>query len=131
MECHTIRIATDVSTGTSVRWRPDEAAVFVVVGIIFIVGVIKAMAMELLSPIQSLHLNLSFRFSWFLSGFPIQLAEAGPVGLLLDDGDQLSRRKSRGGGGSDIYFDIYIDSYIDNSQIYGASSRSIERHFFV
>ena len=110
MECHTIRIATDVSTGTSVSWRPDEAAVFVVVGFIFIVGVIKAMAMELLSPIRSLHLTLAFRFSWFLSGF--QLAEAGPVGLLLDDGDQSSRRKSRGGGGSDIYFDIYIDIYI-------------------
>ena len=105
MECHTIRIATDV------RRRPDEVAVFVVVGIIFIVGVIKAMAKELLSPIQSLHLTLSFRFSWFLSGFPIQLEEAGPVGVLLDDGDQSSRRKSRGGGGSDIYFDIYIDIY--------------------
>ena len=30
----------------------------------------------------------------------------------------------------DIYFDIYIDIYID-LQIHGASSRSIERHFFV
>ena len=105
MECHTIRIATDVSTGTSVRWRQDE----VVVGIIFIVGVIKAMAKELLSPIRSLHLTLAFRFSWFLSGFPIQLAEAAPVGLLLDDGDQSSRRKSRGGGGSDIYKNVSDD----------------------